>query len=424
MSSLPNMSYIKYLEPHLVIQILEFLQKNNSSNEDIKNLYTKILSSIQDYEKQKSNNIFDEAKINELKEKNEKEKKELAEKLEGFLNLSNNCIRENNYDLNSFSLGKKIIDETSPNLIILYAKKLYDSLEFDKARNLLSSFIKLNKIVNKNLSKVIYALYLLYSINVLTKQDGKIIEKNFIDILNSLDHLKDHLDTEFKKTNFDSVDKIQVDFKEILLYRGYIIHWSLFLLENNIELFLDTLFKDIYFTIIENVFNYMYPYLIIFSILTKSKRYINQIKESIKKINIQGDKFIDLFKEIFINYDIEKSAKLFEECKEIMKNDYFVYNYIDKFNAKFKEIIIENYIFLNQTIDLNELSKLFNDNIDETRKYTQDIIKFNYPLAKIEEKGNNEIEIVNDEQEMENYYNIKTQELFDLTSNMVKIMKK
>ena len=57
MSSLPNMSYIKYLEPHLVIQILEFLQKNNSSNEDIKNLYTKILSSIQDYEKQKSNNI-------------------------------------------------------------------------------------------------------------------------------------------------------------------------------------------------------------------------------------------------------------------------------------------------------------------------------------------------------------------------------
>jgi len=424
MSSLSNMLYLKYLEPHLVIQILEFLQKNNSSNEDIKNLYTKILSSIQDYEKQKSNNIFDEAKINELKEKNEKEKKELAEKLEGFLNLSNNCIRENNYDLNSFSLGRKIIDETSPNLIILYAKKLYNSLEFDKARNLLTSFIKLNKIVNKNLSKIIYALYLLYSINVLTKQEGKIIEKNFIEILNSLDHLKDYLDSEFKKTNFDSVDKIQIDFKEILLYRGYIIHWSLFLLENNMELFLDTLFKDTYFTLIENAFNYMYPYLIIFSILTKSKRYINQIKESIKKINIQGDKFIDLFKEIFINYDIGKSVKLFEECKEIMKNDYFVYNYIDKFNAKFKEIIIENYIFLNETIDLSELSKLFNDNITETRKYTQDIIKFNYPLAKIEDKGNNEIEIVNDEQEMENYYNIKTHELFDLTSNMVNILKK
>ena len=213
MSSLSNMLYLKYLEPHLVIQILEFLQKNNSSNEDIKNLYTKILSSIQDYEKQKSNNIFDEAKINELKEKNEKEKKELDEKLEEFLNLSNNCIKENSYDLNSFSLGRKIIDETSPNLIILYAKKLYDSLEFDKARNLLTSFIKLNKFVNKNLSKIIYVLYLLYSINVLTKQEGKIIEKNFIEILNSLEHLKDYLDTEFKKTNFDSVDKIQIDFK-------------------------------------------------------------------------------------------------------------------------------------------------------------------------------------------------------------------
>ena len=424
MASLPNMVYIKYLEPHLVIKILEFLQKNNSSNEDIKNLYIKILSSIQDFEKQKENKIFDDAKITELKEKNEKEKQELFEKLEGFLNLSNNCIRENNFDLNSFSLGRKIIDETSPNLIIAYVKKLFDNLELNKAKDILTSFIKLNKIVNKNLSKIIYALYLLYSINILSNQDPKIIKKNFIGILKSLEHLKEHLDSEFRKTNFDSVDKIQVDFKEILLYRGYIIHWSLFLLESNVELFLDTLFKDTYFTLIENIFQYMYSYLIIFSILTKSKKYIYQIKESIKKINIQDDKFVDLFKEMFINYNIGNSVKLLEECKNIMKNDYFVYIYIDKFNEKCKETIIENYIFLNETIDLNDLSELFNKNIDETKKYTKDVIKFNYPLAEIEEKDNNEIEIKNDEREMENYYNIKTQELFDLTSNMVQILKK
>ena len=424
MASLPNMVYIKYLEPHLVVKILEFLQKNNSSNEDIKNLYIKILSSIQDFEKQKENKIFDDDKIAELKEKNEKEKQELFEKLEGFLNLSNNCIRENNFDLNSFSLGRKIIDETSPNLIIAYVKKLFDNLELNKAKDILTSFIKLNKIVNKNLSKIIYALYLLYSINILSNQDPKIIEKNFIGILKSLEHLKEHLDSEFRKTNFDSVDKIQVDFKEILLYRGYIIHWSLFLLESNVELFLDTLFKDTYFTLIENIFQYMYSYLIIFSILTKSKKYIYQIKESIKKINIQDDKFVDLFKEMFINYNIGNSVKLLEECKNIMKNDYFVYIYIDKFNEKCKETIIENYIFLNETIDLNDLSELFNKNIDETKKYTKDVIKFNYPLAEIEEKDNNEIEIKNDEREMENYYNIKTQELFDLTSNMVQILKK
>jgi hypothetical protein len=424
MASLPNMVYIKYLEPHLVVKILEFLQKNNSSNEDIKNLYIKILSSIQDFEKQKENKIFDDDKIAELKEKNEKEKQELFEKLEGFLNLSNNCIRENNFDLNSFSLGRKIIDETSPNLIIAYVKKLFDNLELNKAKDILTSFIKLNKIENKNLSKIIYALYLLYSINILSNQDSKIIEKNFIGILKSLEHLKEHLDSEFRKTNFDSVDKIQVDFKEILLYRGYIIHWSLFLLESNVELFLDTLFKDTYFTLIENIFQYMYSYLIIFSILTKSKKYIYQIKESIKKINIQDDKFVDLFIEMFINYNIGNSVKLLEECKNIMKNDYFVYIYIDKFNEKCKETIIENYIFLNETIDLNDLSELFNKNIDDTKKYTKDVIKFNYPLAEIEEKDNNEIEIKNDEREMENYYNIKTQELFDLTSNMVQILKK
>ena len=127
---------------------------------------------------------------------------------------------------------------------------------------------------------------------------------------------------------------------------------------------------------------------------------------------------------MFINYNIGNSVKLLEECKNIMKNDYFVYIYIDKFNEKCKETIIENYIFLNETIDLNDLSELFNKNIDDTKKYTKDVIKFNYPLAEIEEKDNNEIEIKNDEREMENYYNIKTQELFDLTSNMVQILKK
>ena len=86
---------------------------------------------------------------------------------------------------------------------------------------------------------------------------------------------------------------------------------------------------------------------------------------------------------MFINYNIGNSVKLLEECKNIMKNDYFVYIYIDKFNEKCKETIIENYIFLNETIDLNDLSELFNNNIDDTEKYTKDVIKFNYPLAEI-----------------------------------------
>ena len=93
------------------------------------------------------------------------------------MNLSNNCIRENNFDLNSFSLGRKIIDETSPNLIIAYVKKLFDNLELNKAKDILTSFIKLNKIVNKNLSKIIYALYLLYSINILSNQEIQNLEK-------------------------------------------------------------------------------------------------------------------------------------------------------------------------------------------------------------------------------------------------------
>ena len=34
---------------------------------------------------------------------------EIEEKLKGFLNLCENCKKQNNYELNSFALGKKIV---------------------------------------------------------------------------------------------------------------------------------------------------------------------------------------------------------------------------------------------------------------------------------------------------------------------------
>ena len=37
-STLPNLEYLKYIEPHLALKIVEFLKKQNSTDE-IKSLY-------------------------------------------------------------------------------------------------------------------------------------------------------------------------------------------------------------------------------------------------------------------------------------------------------------------------------------------------------------------------------------------------
>jgi hypothetical protein len=260
-------------------------------------------------------------------------------------------------------------------------------------------------------------------INIITKQDSNIIENNFIKILNELDDLKIIFDEEFKKSNFDSVEKINIDFKQILLYRGYIIHWSLFLLENNnIQLFLTTLFNDNYYTMIENVFTYIFKYIIVFSIISKSKQFIKKINESLDNYENyfdKDDKFFNLFKEMFIEFDIKKSILSLNECKNIMKNDYFLYNYINLFENKCKEILIENYIIIHEKINLSKFNELFENDINKTKEYFKNLIKRIYPLASIKDINDNEIEYELDKNDIQLFYNIKTNELYNLTSNMI-----
>jgi len=423
MSNFGNLDYIKYFEPHFVLNILEFLLKNNQNNEELKKLYNNFLSNSQEYEKIKENKILNEDKINELKEKNNKEIEELENNLKGFLNLCDKCQKQNNYDLNSFSFGKKVLDETNPQIVLQYCKKLFNNNSYDKAKNILKAFYEFNKEINKNHSKNIYSLYLIFLINIITKQDSNIIEKNFIKILNELDNLKIIFDEELKKSNFDSVEKINIDFKQILLYRGYIIHWSLFLLENNnIQLFLTTLFNDNYYTMIENVFTYIFKYIIVFSIISKSKKFIKKINESFDNYENyfeKNDKFFNLFKEMFIEFDTKKSILSLNECKNIMKNDYFLYNYINLFENKCKEILIENYIIIHEKINLSNFNELFENDINKTKEYIKNLIKRTYPLALIKDVNDNEIEYELDKNDIQLFYNIKTNELYNLTTNMI-----
>ena len=422
---LQDLEYLKYIEPHLASEIFEFTLKNHKGDENLSKMFKEFISKSQNFEKIKEYKIYDDKQIEEMKEKRAKEEEEFEEKLKGFLNLCENCKKQNNYDLNSFALGKKIIDETSPSLVIDYAKRLFDNGKCEESKSILYSFAMLNEGNKKNISKGIFAFYLIYSLNIFTKQQPKMIESSFIQILSGVDKLKAHLDEEFKKVNFDSVEKIQIDFKQILLYRGYIIHWALFLLENNFELFLDTLFDDKYFTMIESVFPYMLKYLIVFTIISKSKKYLCKIKELVKNNPsfLENDIFVKLFKNIFIDYNIENFVALRKEIEAIMNNDYFLANYLKSFISKCNEAIIENYIIANEVISLKELCLVYEKDVEATKKKCIELIKFNFPLAKIDEANKEEIAYENDESEMDNYYKKQTEELYDLTKSMISFVK-
>ena len=144
-----------------------------------------------------------------------------------------------------------------------------------------------------------------------------------------------------------------MDFKQIIIHRGYLIHWSLFLLKNNregIESYLNLVFDEKYFNLIENNFNYLLPYVVVMTLISKNKNYIIKLKETLYRRN--NNHFVNLFNSIYSNFDLEKYNYNLNICVESMKNDYFLFNYIDTFKHKSKEIAIDNYVILNNKIDI------------------------------------------------------------------------
>ena len=424
-SPLPNIEYLKYIEPHLATKILEFILKS-SPNEELNSLYKTLSIKTKNFEKINSEKFMPESELTSLKSNTESEIKELEEKLKGFLNLSENCEKQKTHDLSNFSLGKKIIEQTPPIDILKFSNLLFDTKEFSKAAMILNSFAIFHENNIKTKSKAIYALYLLYSIRIYSGEKLEEIPGIFSRIVKGIDQLKNFFDSRFKNADFDGVDKEQVDFREILIYRGYLLHWALFLIKYDITLFLDTLFDEKYFSMIESNFLYLIKYLFVFAIINGNRKYLNKLKEAVSKkknfITNHRDCFILLLEDIIIYFNSKNAKKSLEDCKIKMKEDYFMYEYIDLFVQKIKEFMLENYLILNESVDIEEIKFILDEEEDKTKKIVKDKIKYLYPNAEIKDEDK-KIKFDVKEDEINEYYKIKTEDMYSLTKSMVEFFK-
>ena len=422
---LPNLEYLKYIEPHLATKLVEFILKDNP-NEELKSLYKTLSIKTKNFDKISSEKFMSESELTSLKSKTESDIKDYEEKLKGFLNLAENCEKQKTHDLTAFSLGKKIIEQTSPIEIIQFSNLLFDMKDFSKASMILNSFSIFHENNMKTKSKAIYTLYLLFSLKVFSGEKTEDIPEIFSRIVKGVEQLKNIFDSGFKNTDFDGVDKEQVDFREILMYRGYLLHWALFLIKYDSTLFLDTLLDDKYFTLIESSFIYLIKYLVVFAIINGNRKYINKLKEAVSKkknfITAHRDCFIFLLEDVIVYFNSENAKKSLEECKNMMKMDYFLYEYIDIFEKKVKEFMIENSIILNESLNIEDMKFILGEDDSKTKKLLIEKIKYLYPNAEIKEEDKKINYEVSDD-EINEFYKIKTEDMYSLTKNMVEFFK-
>ena len=105
-----------------------------------------------------------------------------------------------------------------------------------------------------------------------------------------------------------------------------------------------------------------------------------------------------------------------------MKEDYFMHGYVNAFSAKYKEMIVENYVLTNEFVDVKEIAELFAGDESNAKKIVGDVIRFIYPQANVVEKENGVIGYDMEDNDGDCYYKIQMEELFKLTKGMVEFI--
>ena len=77
-ASLPNLEYLKYIEPHLATKILEFILKIDQ-NEELKSLYKTLTIKTRNFTKINSEKFLSESDSTSLKSKTDEEIKNYEE---------------------------------------------------------------------------------------------------------------------------------------------------------------------------------------------------------------------------------------------------------------------------------------------------------------------------------------------------------
>lgn len=151
--------------------------------------------------------------------------------------------------------------------------------------------------------------------------------------------------------------------------------------------FLELNFSNDYYTLIETSFENFFKYLIVFSILFKQKSKINILKHTFENNSYGNSEFIDFFKCVFVDFDVQKSAEYIKKLKTYFMDDYFLQQYYEDFSAKAMEFIIENYLLLNSSVDLKLFSSIYNNQIEETKKMFEGFFNVYFPDAIYAVKG-------------------------------------
>ncbi len=238
------------------------------------------------------------------------------------------------------------------------AKFHFDCGAYQASREYLTNFRALSQNGEKNIS----ALW--------GKLSAEILVRDWDAALEDVRLLKEYIDA---KSDAPPLQQLQ--------QRAWLIHWSLFIfffrpegMDEIIDLFL---YDQQYSNTIQTICPHVLRYLTTAVITNKRRR--NVLKDLVKIIQQESYTYRDPVTEflecLYVNFDFDKAQQKLRQCEAVLANDFFLVSQQDAFIENARLFIFETYCRIHNTISISMLAEKLNMVSDKAEEWIVNLIR-------------------------------------------------
>lgn len=163
--------------------------------------------------------------------------------------------------------------------------------------------------------------------------------------------------------------------------RAWLLHWALFVHINQrdgVDALADFFSEKVYLQTLENLCPWLMRYYTAFVVLSPSRRQklLRDVLQGIQAMAYQySDPMTEFLYSLFNQFDFDEAQQKLQECQALMKNDFFLQIYADKFMYEARVLICEMFCTINKRVDLVMLADKLQMSEEEVEKWMVDMVR-------------------------------------------------
>jgi len=197
----------------------------------------------------------------------------------------------------------------------------------------------------------------------------RILQAKWEDSLTDLMAVKEAIDAR----NVSHVDQIR--------QRAWLLHWGLFVYMNqrdSHEMLADFFSEKHYLQTMENLCPWLLRYYTAAVVLSPTRRRTG-IRELLAEIQSMGylyaDPITQFLESLYTQFDFDAAQLKLKECQLLMKQDFFLQIFLEKFTHEARVLICEMYCTINRRVDLTMLSQKLQLTEEEAERWMVDMVR-------------------------------------------------